>query len=339
MTSDIPAAAPADGAVANGEPRDGVWRNLARVDTVFALAAAAGTILSGWHLVGSNSGRILLLLGWAAVMTSVIAGFGIATVVFVRRVGQRIEAGQNRNAQAIVARLAERERIADSLEEFHQAHHLLRDAVFAKEAMGAGPKKIQQIVEDSLRHFAKGMTVAVGVPCHATIKTASPPKDVSLSNTRQNDYLVSNYARSEQRDTHQRRAGMDNTIGANSDFRFLMDRNATVRRCWWSNDLLALSAYDNPHWPENPRPDNVPYRAAMVWPIRYIINPATHTEPADIYQVGFLAVDCAVVDVFDLDKHFPLGAAYADHLLATIWSIDDAVAAVEGNTIPGPAVG
>lgn len=57
----------------------------------------------------------------------------------------------------------------------------------------------------------------------------------------------------------------------------------------------------------------------MVWPIRKVLREAGATNPSDSYVYGFLTVDTPEPNVFVYERHFHLGAGFADHLLSVLW--------------------
>lgn len=163
--------------------------------------------------------------------------------------------------------------------------------------------------------------IAIGAPCHATVKHLTDPTGhTGRSAPSLEDLIVETFARSSQRAPTVRAGVPANSVGRNTDFRQLFSPDEN-NRCWYHNDLLTLDkgVYDNPHWPADPTRRNVPYRSTMVWPIRKVLREGTATTPHELYIHGFLAIDCPEADVLDYDRHFDLGAAYADHLLSVLW--------------------
>jgi len=61
----------------------------------------------------------------------------------------------------------------------------------------------------------------------------------------------------------------------------------------------------------------------MVWPIRKVLREGTSTRPHEFYIYGFLTVDSREPNVLIFERHFHLGAAYADHLLSVLWNPDE----------------
>ena len=108
-------------------------------------------------------------------------------------------------------------------------------------------------------------------------------------------------------------------MGHNTDFRYLFDLERKSNRCWHHNDLLTLEGYENPHWPENATAGNVPYRSTMVWPIRKVLREGAGESANELYIHGFLTIDSKEPDVLVYERHFDLGAGFADHLLSVLW--------------------
>ena len=225
----------------------------------------------------------------------------------------------------VILQLTKREhretRFARAVQPIHGAHHGLRDAAYERYIMGAPETAWSSTVEASLQQFAAGFSVATGAACHATIKRLDDPGGAAgRSAASSDDLVVETYLRSASRSTTLRPGVPANTVGRNSDYRQLLSPDAD-NRCWHHDDLLQLdpALYDNPHWPERPTRKNVPYRTTMVWPIRKVILDGTTTSPREVYIHGFLTVDSTEPGVFDYERHFELGAAYADHLLSVLW--------------------
>lgn len=281
-------------------PRPGSWLDrwgtpLATVGTIVTCALSLGGL--AWALISSDEGRLKAILLWCIGSASVIA---ILMVKMARREHQDVRYGR-------------------ALEPLHMSHHLLRDASYMRYIQGRDERDWKAIVEESLRQFQSAMSVATGSPCHATIKTvvdhgaAGGRSDAGLDGL-----IVDTYLRSSPRNATFRHGVRSNTVANNSDFRhlFSVEKN---NRCWSHDDLLQLEGYENPHWPDNPTPRNVPYRSTMVWPIRKVIRDGTSTEPVDFIVHGFLTIDSPDANVLVFERHFHLGAGYADDLLGVLW--------------------
>jgi hypothetical protein len=165
--------------------------------------------------------------------------------------------------------------------------------------------------------------VATGASCHATIKVVDDPRGAAGRESQSiADLEVETFVRSSERTETLRSGVPKNTVDRNTDFRVLFS-NDSDNRCWYDNDLLKLgSLYENTHWPDNPTRRNVPYRATMVWPIRKVLREGSPGARQEVYIHGFLTVDSMETGIFDYDRHFELGAAYADHLLSILWDPD-----------------
>lgn len=256
-----------------------------------------------WSLASTADGRIKALLWWCYGVSA--AG---AFVVF-----------------SVQKREHKETRFARALGSTHLAHHKLRDAAYERYIGSYQEQVWKQTVQDSLREFAAAFSVATGAPCHATIKTLIDPRGASgRSSVPPDELIVDTYVRSGARKPRVRAGVPANSVGRNTDFRQLFSPDAD-NRCWYQNDLLAIDPvmYENPHWPENPTRRNVPYRSTMVWPIRKVVREGTDTTPHELYIHGFLTVDSREADIFDYDRHFDLGAAYADHLLSVLWNPEE----------------
>lgn len=275
-------------------------------DQRIQFVAAALTILTSslalagitWHFASTDDGRIKALLWWCFGVTA----FGAY----------------------IVWQLSRREhretRIARASEGLHDAHHKLRDAAYQR-YIALAPESIwKPLVEDSLRSFADAFSVAAGARCHASIKKVGDPTGPGgRASARAEELLVEDYSRSSGRPPRPR-TGVPNTVGRNTDFRALFSPDGD-NRCWYHDDLLQLGPglYDNPHWPDDPSRRNVPYRTTMVWPVRKVIQEGSSHSDREVYIHGFLTVDSKQPHTFEYERHFDLGAAYADHLLSVLW--------------------
>ena len=262
------------------------------VTSSFALAGVT------WTLASTDDGRIKALLWWCIGITAA-GGY----VVFEMKKREFREV-----------------RYARALESAHKSHHLLRDASYERYIAHGSQAAWKPIVEESLRAFSESFSIATGAPCHATIKIVADPSGGAAASQSVNDYIVETFARSSPRQHVQRGGVPANTVGRNTDFRALFSPDAD-NRCWYHNDLLQLddAVYDNPHWPERPSVRNVPYRSTMVWPIRKVLRQSSPTTPQELYLRGFLTVDSKEPNILDYDRHFDLGAAYADNLVPVLW--------------------
>lgn len=253
-----------------------------------------------WSVASTNDGRIKALLVWA-IGTTVIFGF------MTMRVFKR-ENRETRYGRALASQ--------------HKAHHLLRDASYARYIARKPESEWRPIVQEALVQFAGAFTIATGASCHATIKSVLGPEAALGQGERTPDSLeVETYLRSVKREPTVRPGVRRNTVGQNTDFRFLFDpERRKSNRCWFHNDLLTYEGYDNPHWPERPTARNVPYRSTMVWPIRKVLREDAGDAQDEHYIHGFLTIDSAEPDILDWERHFHLGAGFADHLLSVLWN-------------------
>lgn len=269
---------------------------VASVLTIVGSAAALGSLT--WTLITTNDGRIKALLLWSIGIT--VLG---AYVLYRLTRRESVEARYGRALEAI-----------------HGAHHLLRDAAYQRYIARAPDVDVKITVEAALKEFCTSFTIATGSSCHATIKVlADANGDAGRSVVGDVSSLtIDTYCRSGDRSPRMRTGIPANTVGRNTDFRVLMNPDEN-NRCWHHNDLLSMESYENPHWPSSPTVRNVPYRATMVWPIRKVLREAGATNPSDSYVYGFLTVDTPEPNVFVYERHFHLGAGFADHLLSVLW--------------------
>lgn len=260
----------------------------------FALAAIT------WTLASTEDGRIKALLWWCYGITA-------AGAYLLLQISRR----EHRD-----------KRFARALGAHHLAHHRLRDAAYERYIARLPESTWKACVSDSLVHFATSFSVATGTPCHATIKIVDDPGGAGgESRDSAADLEVETYARSANRSEALRPGVLRNSVGRNTDFRTLFSNDAD-NRCWCSNDLLAQELYENTHWPDSPTRRNIPYRSTMVWPIRKVLRERSSGVRQEVYIHGFVTVDTMEPNAFDYDRHFELGAAYADHLLSVLWDPD-----------------
>lgn len=268
-------------------------------------AAAGITILLGsfslagltWTLASTQDGRIKALLWWS---------FGVTAA-----------------GAFLIWRLVVREhadvRYGRCLDPLHGAHHLLRDAAYKRYIEDAVEADWKPVVCQALSQFQKAFSTALGAPCHVTVKTVVDGESSGGRSDQSLEKLVVNtWARSEDRSPRMRTNVASNTVANNTDFRFLFSSEKN-NRCWYHNDLLRLENYENPHWPQDPSARNVPYRSTMVWPIRKILRDGGVSDQVDQVVHGFLTVDCQEPEVLVYERHFPLGAGFADHLFGVLW--------------------
>lgn len=268
------------------------------VAAVLTIAGGSASLAAlTWTLASTADGRVKALLWWS---------FGItAAVAFLLR--------------KLLIREHADIRYGRCLEPLHLSHHLLRDASYKRYIERASEREWKALVEQSLFQFQRAFSIATAAPCHATIKTVTDKESGSgTSNQSLEKLKVDTFARSQRRDPNKRPGIGDNTVANNTDFRILFSREKN-NRCWYHNDLLELENYENPHWPEDPRPKNVPYRATMVWPIRKIVSDESPTANIDHIVHGFLTIDSLEPQILLYERHFPMGAAYADHLFSVLW--------------------
>lgn len=261
--------------------------------TSFTLAAVT------WTLASTDDGRIKALLWWCIGVT------GAGSFALYR--GMRREHRETRYGRALGS--------------LHQAHHLLRDAAYLRYIDRVRSDTWRSKVEESLVQFAASMSVATGAACHATIKVVvDETGPAGRARTSPAELLVRDFARSAPRSPTMRHGVPSNTVGRNSDYEHLFSPDAD-NRCWYSNDLLRLEpeVYKNTHWPERPTKRNVPYRSTMVWPIRKVLREGSTASPQELYVFGFLTVDSREPEVLDYERHFEMGACYADHVLSVVW--------------------
>lgn len=305
----------------NGDNGDW-WRPLpgSKADARLQFLAAALSIGAGsaslaaltWTLASTNDGRIKALLWWAIGVTA------LGAFVYYR----------------LLQRESKESRYGRALENLHMAHHTLRDAAYSRYIARAPEADWKLLVEQSLGKFARSFSIASGASCHVTVKIVTDTKNALGAAIWSADELeVDTYCRSVARPFQVRPNVQRNTIGHNTDFRYLFNAEAN-NRCWFHNDLLTLENYDNPHWPESPSVRNVPYRSTMVWPIRKVLREGGAADPNDYYIHGFLTVDSSEPHIFVYERHFHLGAGFADHLLSVLWDPDDVRQAHEAVVAP-----
>lgn len=277
------------------------------VNFLGAAASIAGTAFAVasiiWLTVDSQDGRMKALLVWAVGVTA----FGAYMVYQLNK----------RDHRDI--------RFAKALPAAHQAHHLLRNASYARYIEQVPRKDWVDEVRGATAAMASAFSVATTAACHVTVKLVRNPNGGDGGEAASpNGWVVDTLCRSEPR-SFSRRDELDaDKVGDNTDFKELFSADPE-KRCFHHNDLLNTGdlVYRNSHWPDRPTAKNVGYRSTMVWPIRKVVNegadPNDLDKPLDIVVVGFLTVDSKETGIFDYSRHFEMGAAFADHLLSVVW--------------------
>lgn len=207
---------------------------------------------------------------------------------------------------------------------------------------------IKSCLAEILGAFATAFSIIVNGPCRACVKviTLIPPDGRRPEDISENERMQHSYARTFCRDFataeqigHGDASPTEAPVRDNTAFRFLFE---DVRvRYYLGNDLprmMQQGQYGNtsihkyktvgdPTW-------SLPYKAAMVWPIRIITDRAL--SPTGLFTgqqviIGYLAVDTIVANAFCPHVDFDVGALIADalyifltHVLTRRRSEDDA---------------
>jgi len=209
----------------------------------------------------------------------------------------------------------------------HQAVHILRNEMSSETW---DERRVKTVLQKVLSRFAESFCVIVDAPCRTCIKVIAiiPPEGKTEEDIPENERIDRSYARTFCRDeaTLQEIGSLpesptENPVPNNTAFRRLFEDAGLG--CWTGNDLPHKKTYVNTSMHKyGPVEDDswpLPYRAAMVWPIRVItdqarpsVTPGHFTGQQDI--IGYLAVDTVATNVFREYIDFHVGALLADAL-------------------------
>ena len=203
-----------------------------------------------------------------------------------------------------------------------------------KDGVSASPDQINDIkgkfvelLDDVARIFGQLSSTR----CRATIKTVGGYDDPAGADPR--PYVVA-FARDSashrlnKRDDQRRAELKIDLVESNTDFDLLFDKGRADKGYFFSNDLVKLSPRLNSSsikFLESKSPHNsasndhnwmLPYRSAIVWPIRQMPEDNLHTD--DERCVGFLAIDSESRRAFEERWDVPLGESIAESLFHPI---------------------
>lgn len=220
-------------------------------------------------------------------------------------------------------------RVALAMAGLHHAVHILRNEMATVRQWTN--QEIKTCLAEVLGAFATVFSIIVNAPCRTCIKVIDliPSGGRKPEDLTEQELLAHSYARTFCRDFvtasqigHGDLSPTEAPVRNNTAFRFLFEHVET--RYFLGNNLPQMmekgrylntsvhkySTAGDSGWP-------LPYKAAMVWPIRVVTERAlsahgVFTGTQDI--VGYLAVDTAVTNAFQGDTDFHVGALLADVL-------------------------
>lgn len=236
-----------------------------------------------------------------------------------------------------------RDRYAEALEDIHFIQHTLRDQLVALdefELTGSTEfdrqaEIVQENLQKCLHRFGEIFSKLTGVKCRASIK---------MWETVEIDGKLEASVYTFMRDYGSSGSQFSNDIMRRHDGKDLLSKNADFKKVYlreqqffFSNDLLSDEDYRNSRDETLPRVQpawwmfwskanwELPYRASIVWPIRWQ-NPRVSTAKAtDVHTPAFLTIDTDKVGVFDKDFDSQLGAIMADSLYYMLIRLEDIV--------------
>ncbi|NHQ59731.1 hypothetical protein G9409_03855 [Chlorobium sp. BLA1] len=208
-------------------------------------------------------------------------------------------------------------RYAQSLIFTHYVNHVIRDAI-----QEVAVTKIMPLTVSLLDAIATCFSVIIGERCRACLVELKP------------DYELKVTARDGITKVTNKKKVKKHFLEGNTDFSDLWYARNGRSRYFLSNDLPKLwlqHKYVNSSFEEIDQPEvfsffsfrtvvkwNLPYKSALVLPIRYISSfapPETTLQRDDHWNYwGFLCVDCNSKRVFDENYCPELGGAFADAL-------------------------
>lgn len=231
-------------------------------------------------------------------------------------------------------------RYAEAVYFYHYVNHTLRDYT-AQVVLHEGPdRSLDDLLADVLTAVSTCFWMVTGKQCRCCLKEITDPVSQEIVTTR--------------RDRHSEAQGesrviasaddVDHTLEGNTDFYQLWYALDRCKRVYLANNLLEdyrCGRYGNTSFEVLGHPQilsrwgftyvrnwTLPYRSAMVLPIRYVsefkpplMDSGQDTNPHWNYW-GFLCVDCNSRNVFDDRYAVELGGAFADLLYSLFQELD-----------------
>ena len=221
-------------------------------------------------------------------------------------------------------------RYAQSTYFVHYINHIIRDQVAAMEAGKSGD--ITEILQDIVNAAANCFSILTGKRCRCCIQEIRPNSDVV---TVVRDSITSTQSANTDSGSH--------NIEANTDYSNIWYGKNGCPRFFISTNLIKLwsaGKYQNSSFNVYGQTLNLfgftfvkrwtlPYKATIVWPVRYMPEAAKWPglDMKDIQGLptekrpfvwGFLCVDCQSRRTFDVVHSPELGAAFADAIFTLL---------------------
>jgi hypothetical protein len=223
-------------------------------------------------------------------------------------------------------------RYAQSTYFVHYVNHIIRDQVAAMEAGKSGD--IPEILQDIVNAVANCFSILTAKRCRCCIQEIRPNSDVV---TVVRDSITATQSANTDTGAHNIEANTDYSniwYGKNGCPRFFISTNLVKLWSAGKYQNSSFNVYGQPEtsnflgftyvkkWP-------LPYKATIVWPIRYMPEAAkwpildmkdlrdlpTEKRP---FVWGFLCIDCHSRRTFDVVHSPELGAAFADAIFTLL---------------------
>jgi hypothetical protein len=187
--------------------------------------------------------------------------------------------------------------------------------------------RLGNLLVSCLTAHSKAFSLITGVPCRASIKVIGQGQKTDSDmyvKTLARDYL--SMENSQEYDSTE---STKHKVLSNTDYKHIFERKIDY---FFSNNLPKEGqGYENTSLPNginNYTEDNwpLPYRSALVWPIRYakckddLREDISLDKKRDQILYGFLTIDCSKKDVFDKNYSVQMGAILADALFPIMQS-------------------
>jgi hypothetical protein len=255
-------------------------------------------------------------------------------------------------------RYARKARYAEAMVSVHAAIHCIRDAGwYLDKCIWKEEKYSDDHLKDMLRPctdaVAQAFSLVTGKTNRVFIKRLCSVEGQGVEGNYLETFCRDSVSAAANRDMD-RNEGYQHTIYKNTAFRHIISRG---QRYFFSNDVLAMNDYESTF--QELFPDKkLPYRARIVFPIRYVrteremapnIDANTKEEgrksvmKAKIVTAGFLGVDTKSPNAYEEAGDVELGLAIADALFPILkrsWVIQGMIPSVDGeahDAMPIPA--
>lgn len=230
-------------------------------------------------------------------------------------------------------------RYAEATYFYHYVNHSARDYLSQLISREDRDRNLSDFLAETLTAISTCFSIVTGKQCRCCIKELKRDQEII---TARRDNLSEAQAESQRilRDTN-----IKHTLDENTDFYNLWYAEEGCYRIYISNNLpndYRFGRYKNSSFEILGKPEissflwrtyirkwTLPYRSALVFPIRYIseFKPPSHersgpTENPHWKYWGFLCVDCNSKNVFDYRYAVELGGAFADLLYSFLVTVD-----------------